>query len=191
MICLGVVFVASTLLEFYDIYWLCGLKFLLTLEQLLDSVSSNLASSSSAQGVSVPPGTPVMFTHHLFIVPLSSLALFSVISNPSSLCTLICLSSSLIFSSAVSGLIEKMLFSCTFAFWANIEELLHGRGFPGVSVVKNPPARAGDVGSIPGSAISPGEGNGNPFQYSCLGNPLDRRVMGSRSMRMWKSWDRT
>ena len=40
-------------------------------------------------------------------------------------------------------------------------------GFPGGSVVKNPPANAGDVGLIPGSGRSPGEGNGNPFQYSC------------------------
>ena len=32
----------------------------------------------------------------------------------------------------------------------------------------------GDVGSIPGSGRSPGEGNGNPLQYSCLGNPMDR-----------------
>ena len=37
--------------------------------------------------------------------------------------------------------------------------------FPGGSVVKNPPANAGDVGSIPGSERSPGEGNGNPLQY--------------------------
>ena len=41
-------------------------------------------------------------------------------------------------------------------------------------MVKNPPANAGDVGSIPGSGKSPGGGNGNPFQYSCLGNPMDR-----------------
>jgi len=39
---------------------------------------------------------------------------------------------------------------------------------------KNPPANAGDVGSIPGLGRSPGEGNDNPFQYSCLGNPIDR-----------------
>ena len=42
------------------------------------------------------------------------------------------------------------------------------------SVVKNPPANAGDTGSTPGSGRSPGEGNGNPLQYSCLGNPTDR-----------------
>ena len=47
-------------------------------------------------------------------------------------------------------------------------------GFPGGSVVKNPPANVGDVGSISGSGKSPGEGNGNPLQYSCLGNPMDR-----------------
>ena len=47
-------------------------------------------------------------------------------------------------------------------------------GFPGGSVVKNPPAIAGDQGSIPGSGRSPGEGNGNPLQYSCLENPMER-----------------
>ena len=41
-------------------------------------------------------------------------------------------------------------------------------GFLGGSVVKNPPASAGDTGLIPG------EGNGNPLQYACLGNPMDR-----------------
>ena len=46
--------------------------------------------------------------------------------------------------------------------------------FPGGSVVKNMSASAGDVGSILGSGSSPGEGNGNPLQYSCLGNPMDR-----------------
>ena len=46
-----------------------------------------------------------------------------------------------------------------------------------VLVVKNPPANTGDIrdaGSIPGSGRSPGEGNGNPLQYSCLENPMDR-----------------
>ena len=41
-------------------------------------------------------------------------------------------------------------------------------------VVKDLPANAGDMSSIPGSGRSPGEGNGNPFQYSCLRNPMDR-----------------
>ena len=47
-------------------------------------------------------------------------------------------------------------------------------GFPGDSVVKNLPASVGDVGLIPGSERSSGEGSGNPLQYSCLGNPVDR-----------------
>ena len=45
-----------------------------------------------------------------------------------------------------------------------------------VSVVKNPLANAGDSGLIPGSRRSPGEGNGNPPQYACLGNQMDRGV---------------
>ena len=47
-------------------------------------------------------------------------------------------------------------------------------GFPGGSMVKNPPASAGDLNSIPVSGRSPGEGNGNSLQYSCLGNFMDR-----------------
>ena len=53
----------------------------------------------------------------------------------------------------------------------------HILGFPGCSMVKNPPAKAGDardIGSIPGRGRSPGEGNSNPLQYSCLENPMDR-----------------
>ena len=41
-------------------------------------------------------------------------------------------------------------------------------------MIKNPPANAGDIGSIPGLGGSPGGGNDNMFQYSCLGNPMDR-----------------
>ena len=50
-------------------------------------------------------------------------------------------------------------------------------GFPGDSVVKNLPANAGDTGdvsSVHGSGRSPRGGNGNPLQYSCLGNPMDK-----------------
>ena len=52
-------------------------------------------------------------------------------------------------------------------------------GFPGGTVVKNPPTNARDtrdVGSTPGSGIYPKEGHGNPLQYSCLENPMDRRA---------------
>ena len=47
------------------------------------------------------------------------------------------------------------------------------RGLPSGSVVKNQPANAGDAGLIPGLGGSPGEGNGNLLQYSCLENPMD------------------
>ena len=48
------------------------------------------------------------------------------------------------------------------------------QGFPGDSVVKNLPADAGEPDLIPGLGRSSGIGNGNPFQYSCLANPMDR-----------------
>ena len=47
-------------------------------------------------------------------------------------------------------------------------------GFQGSSVVKNPPANAGDVGLVLGLRKSPGGGNGNPLQYSCLENSMER-----------------
>ena len=50
-------------------------------------------------------------------------------------------------------------------------------GFPGGSTVKNPPANTRDTGSVPGLGGSPGEGNDNPLQYSCLGNIMDRGAL--------------
>ena len=50
----------------------------------------------------------------------------------------------------------------------------HNMGFPGGSDGKESTCNAGDTGLIPGSGRSPGEGNGYPLQYSCLGNPTDR-----------------
>ena len=47
-------------------------------------------------------------------------------------------------------------------------------GFPSGSAVKNPSANSGTRSLIPESGRSPGEGNGNPFWFSCLGNPVDR-----------------
>ena len=47
-------------------------------------------------------------------------------------------------------------------------------GLPWCSAVKNPPTNAGYAGSIPGSGRSPEGWQGNPLQYSCLGNPVDR-----------------
>ena len=53
--------------------------------------------------------------------------------------------------------------------------------YPGGSTVKNPPANAGARGSIPGWGRSPGESNGNPLQYSYLGNPMDRGAWRANS----------
>ena len=66
-------------------------------------------------------------------------------------------------------------------------------GFPGVSVVKNLPDNARDirdVGSIPGSGSSPGEGNGNLFQYSCLENSHGQRNLACYSPWRYKQLDR-
>ena len=60
-------------------------------------------------------------------------------------------------------------------------------GFPGGSEVKASASNAGDLGSIPGSGRSPGEGNGNPLQDSCLENPMDRGVWWATVHRVAKS----
>ena len=67
------------------------------------------------------------------------------------------------------------------------------KDFPGGSVVKNLPANAGDakdVGSVPGSERSPGEENGNPLQYSCLENPMDRGAWWATVHGVAKTWKR-
>ena len=56
----------------------------------------------------------------------------------------------------------------------NLQPVKQNMCFPGGSVVKNPPANAGDRRSIPGPGRAPAEGNSKPLQYSCLGNPMDR-----------------
>ena len=61
-------------------------------------------------------------------------------------------------------------------------------GFPGDSVLKNPPVNGGEADSIPGSGRSPGEGNGYPLQCSCLGNSMDRGAWGATVHRVMKSW---
>ena len=61
-------------------------------------------------------------------------------------------------------------------------------------VVKNPPASAGDIrdaGLIPGLERSPGEGNGNPLQFSCLENPMDRGAWQAIIHRVAKKLDTT
>ena len=57
-------------------------------------------------------------------------------------------------------------------------------------MVKNLPVNAGDEGSIPGSGRSPGKGNGNPLQYSCLGNPTDRGAWQATVLGVAKSQTR-
>ena len=63
--------------------------------------------------------------------------------------------------------------------------------FPGSLVVKNLPANTGDVNSVPGWGRFPGEGNGNPCQYSCLGNPMDRGAWQATVLGVAKESDTT
>ena len=63
-------------------------------------------------------------------------------------------------------------------------------GFPGGSEAKASASNAGDLGSIPGLGRSPGEGNGNPLQYSCLENPMDGGAWWATVFRVAKSQTR-
>ena len=75
---------------------------------------------------------------------------------------------------AVQGTLKSLLQHCSSkASMVQHSAFLH-QGFPGGSEVKASACNAGDLGSIPGSGRSPGEENGNPLQYSCLENPMDR-----------------
>ena len=64
------------------------------------------------------------------------------------------------------------------------------RNLHGGSMVKNPTSNVdtGDAGFIPGSGRCPGGGHGNPFQYSCWKNPMDRRAWWATVQRVTKSW---
>ena len=66
--------------------------------------------------------------------------------------------------------------------------IIYTEGFPGSSVVKNPPANAGDMGSIPGSERSPGGGNDNPLQYYSLEKSMDRGAWWATAHGVAKSW---
>ena len=70
---------------------------------------------------------------------------------------------------AQSGTRLKQLSTHTYYF----SEHFYNNGFPGGSEVKASASNAGDLGSIPGLGRFPGEGNGNPLQYSCLENLMD------------------
>ena len=75
--------------------------------------------------------------------------------------------------------------------WSICCFLYFSRGFPGGSVVKHLPTSAEDVGSIPGLGRSPGEGNGNPLQYSYLENPMDKMSLARYSPWGGKELDKT
>ena len=61
-------------------------------------------------------------------------------------------------------------------------------GFPSGSDSKKSACNAGDLGLIPGSGRSPGEGNGNPLQYSCLEKPMDRGTWRTTVHGVTRSW---
>ena len=77
--------------------------------------------------------------------------------------------------------------SCIYVY-IRIHIHMHVYGLPWWLSGKESTCQAGDAGSIPGSGRSPGEGNGNPLQYSCLGNPMDRGAWGATVQRVAKSW---
>ena len=61
-------------------------------------------------------------------------------------------------------------------------QIYFSKGLPRWHSSKESACNTGDMGSIPGSGRSPGEGNGNPFQYSCLENPWTEELGGLQSM---------
>ena len=67
-------------------------------------------------------------------------------------------------------------------------DFAHKWGFPGGSDGEESACNAGDVGSVPGSGRSPGEGNGNPLQYSCLEHPMDRGAWQATVHEVAKNW---
>ena len=96
----------------------------------------------------------------------------------------------------VPKLPEMFLLKCRIKYFsAGFQHVFEAaqKGFPGDSVVKNLPANSGDTGDmglIPGSGGSPGGVNGNPCQYSCLGNPKDRGEPERPIHGVMKSWTR-
>ena len=68
---------------------------------------------------------------------------------------------------------------------------IYTQGFPGGSTVKNLPVNTEDASSIPNPGRSPGGGNGNPLQSSCLGNPMDRGAWQATVHRVTKESDTT
>ena len=71
-----------------------------------------------------------------------------------------------------------------------IRGCIHSTGLPWWLSGKESTCYAGDADLIPGLGRLPGEGNSNPLQYSCLGNPMDRRAWRATVHRVKKSWAR-
>ena len=84
--------------------------------------------------------------------------------------------------------LKKMFFIAFFFFFTFSTG--SSLGFSGGSAVKNPPANAGNMSPIPGSGRSAGEGNGNPLQHSCLGNPMNRGAWWAIVHGVAGSWTR-
>ena len=70
-------------------------------------------------------------------------------------------------------MVYQPMAGCSKLFFFSFKDVYALLGFPGGSEVKMSAWNAGDLGSIPGSGTSPGEGNGNSLQYSCLENPME------------------
>ena len=90
------------------------------------------------------------------------------------------------FNYSIINLQYCITFTCT-AKWLGYTYICI-YGFPGGSVGKESACNTGDLGSIPGSGRSPEEGNGNPLQYSCLQNSMDRGAWWITVHRVTKSW---
>ena len=91
---------------------------------------------------------------------------------------------------AFSGLCTVLLSNCNWISWGS-SEIFSGSVIsclPSSSDSKASTHKAGDLGSIPGLRRSPGEENGNPFQYPCLENPMDRGPWGAAVCGVAKSW---
>ena len=94
--------------------------------------------------------------------------------------------------------VQWLIFCASNALGASLTPGLGTMVFPESSVDKESACSAGDSGSVPGSGRSPGEGNSNPLQYSCLGNTMDRKALwatlGSqrvgplRGLTLWIRW---
>ena len=94
----------------------------------------------------------------------------------------------ILFPSAFSKCSSKRMFRLVYSTSSDLSIGTTYLGFPCGAVVKNPPANARDMGSIPGLGRNTGGGNGNPLQYSCRENPTDRGALQATVHRAAKSW---